>query len=37
MTQDMLVSKEETFGPLAVLFRFNTEAEAISFAIEIVK
>lgn len=32
VTQDMLVSKEETFGPLAALFRFNTEAEAISFA-----
>ncbi|MFT4021231.1 MAG: aldehyde dehydrogenase family protein, partial [Acinetobacter sp.] len=32
VTQDMKVSKEETFGPLAPLFRFSTEAEAIHMA-----
>lgn len=31
-TSDMLVADEETFGPVAPLFRFETEAEAISAA-----
>ncbi|MCY3208396.1 NAD-dependent succinate-semialdehyde dehydrogenase [Acinetobacter baumannii] len=30
VTQDMKVSKEETFGPLAPLFRFKTEDEAVA-------
>ncbi|MYM73458.1 succinate-semialdehyde dehydrogenase [Duganella sp. FT134W] len=29
---DMLVAKEETFGPLAPLFRFKTDEEAIALA-----
>lgn len=32
VTSEMLVSKEETFGPLAPVFRFETEAEAIKMA-----
>ncbi|ENW81725.1 hypothetical protein F909_01409 [Acinetobacter sp. ANC 3929] len=32
VTQEMKVAKEETFGPLAPLFRFNEEAEAIAMA-----
>jgi succinate-semialdehyde dehydrogenase / glutarate-semialdehyde dehydrogenase len=32
VTQDMLVAKDETFGPLAPIFRFKTEAEAIQMA-----
>ena len=32
VTQDMLVSREETFGPLAPLYRFETEQEVIARA-----
>jgi len=32
VTREMRVAREETFGPLAPLFRFHTEAEAISMA-----
>ena len=32
VTQDMLVSQEETFGPLAPLFHFETEEEVIAKA-----
>lgn len=32
VTPEMLVANEETFGPLAPLFRFETEAEAIEMA-----
>ncbi|AMO24097.1 NADP-dependent succinate-semialdehyde dehydrogenase [Ramlibacter tataouinensis] len=31
-TPDMLIFREETFGPVAPLFRFKTEAEAIAMA-----
>jgi succinate-semialdehyde dehydrogenase/glutarate-semialdehyde dehydrogenase len=31
-TQDMLVAREETFGPLAPLFRFHTDEEVIEMA-----
>jgi succinate-semialdehyde dehydrogenase/glutarate-semialdehyde dehydrogenase len=31
-SSDMLVAKEETFGPLAPVFRFDTEKEAIQLA-----
>ncbi|MGW8311635.1 MAG: NADP-dependent succinate-semialdehyde dehydrogenase [Desulfuromonadales bacterium] len=31
-SKDMLVAREETFGPLAPVFRFDTEAEAIAMA-----
>jgi len=31
-TQDMLVASEETFGPVAPLFRFETEEEVIAMA-----
>ncbi|OTG85370.1 succinate-semialdehyde dehydrogenase (NADP(+)) [Acinetobacter sp. ANC 4558] len=34
VTQEMKVAKEETFGPLAPLFRFHTEEEAIAMANE---
>lgn len=32
VTADMLVAKEETFGPLAPLFKFNSDDEAIRMA-----
>ncbi|AGK49878.1 MULTISPECIES: NADP-dependent succinate-semialdehyde dehydrogenase [Burkholderia] len=32
VTPDMKVAKEETFGPLAPLFRFSTDEEAIRYA-----
>lgn len=32
VTQEMLFAKEETFGPVAPLFKFNTDAEVISLA-----
>jgi succinate-semialdehyde dehydrogenase/glutarate-semialdehyde dehydrogenase len=32
VTQDMLVAREETFGPVAPLFRFETEADVIAMA-----
>ncbi|PKP99518.1 MAG: succinate-semialdehyde dehydrogenase (NADP(+)), partial [Alphaproteobacteria bacterium HGW-Alphaproteobacteria-12] len=32
MTQDMKAAREETFGPLAPVFRFETEEEAIALA-----
>ncbi len=31
-TRDMRIAREETFGPVAALFRFETEAEAIALA-----
>ena len=32
VTQDMKVAREETFGPLAPLFRFESEAEVVQMA-----
>ena len=32
VTQDMRVAKEETFGPLAALFQFETEQQAVAMA-----
>ncbi|MFZ5548029.1 MAG: NAD-dependent succinate-semialdehyde dehydrogenase [Pseudomonadota bacterium] len=32
VTPEMLVSREETFGPVAPIFKFETEAEAIELA-----
>ena len=32
VTSDMLIARDETFGPVAPLFRFDTEEQAISMA-----
>ncbi len=32
VTTDMLITKEETFGPVAPLYRFNGDAEAVKMA-----
>src|SRR6201999_893299 len=32
VTQEMMVAREETFGPVAPLFKFKTEADAIAMA-----
>ena len=32
VTSEMIVAREETFGPMAPIFRFETEAEAIQMA-----
>lgn len=32
VTQEMKIAREETFGPVAPLFRFNTEEEVIAMA-----
>ncbi len=32
MTSDMVIAREETFGPLAPLFRFDTEDDAVALA-----
>ncbi|HBL54497.1 MAG TPA: succinate-semialdehyde dehydrogenase (NADP(+)), partial [Deltaproteobacteria bacterium] len=32
VTTDMLVAREETFGPMAPVFKFETEEEAIAMA-----
>ncbi len=34
VTKDMLVAREETFGPLAPIFSFDAEAEAVELANE---
>lgn len=32
VTQEMLIAREETFGPVAALFRFHSEDEVIAYA-----
>jgi succinate-semialdehyde dehydrogenase/glutarate-semialdehyde dehydrogenase len=32
VTTDMVITKEETFGPVAPLYRFKTDAEAVEMA-----
>ena len=32
VTTDMVITKEETFGPVAPLYRFKSEADAIKMA-----
>lgn len=32
VTEDMIIAKEETFGPVAPVFRFDAEAEAVGIA-----
>ena len=32
VTTDMVITKDKTFGPVAPLYRFKTEAEAIKMA-----
>ena len=32
VTTDMVITKEETFGPVAPLYRFKTEGEAVKMA-----
>jgi len=32
VTTDMVITKEETFGPVAPLYRFKSDAEAIKMA-----
>jgi succinate-semialdehyde dehydrogenase / glutarate-semialdehyde dehydrogenase len=32
VTTDMVITKEETFGPVALLYRFKTEADAVKMA-----
>jgi acyl-CoA reductase-like NAD-dependent aldehyde dehydrogenase len=34
VTTDMVITKEETFGPVAPLYRFKTEADAVKMANE---
>ena len=32
VTTDMVITKEETFGPVAPLYRFKSEADAVKMA-----